>query len=121
VLAGAAPDAGPDIGIGEDVGTPWRGGWRLFLIPPHPATMEAEKEVRYMAVIGIPVDASLRLVVQVGTDQAGNPVLRNRTYNRVKPEAANDEVFQVAQALAGLMADQVVEVRRQDQRTLAEA
>ncbi|HHX50200.1 MAG TPA: DUF1659 domain-containing protein [Clostridia bacterium] len=55
-----------------------------------------------MPVIATPLYSSLRLVVQVGVDGEGNPVNRFRTYQRVKPEATDQEVFEVAQNLAGL-------------------
>lgn len=55
-----------------------------------------------MPVIATPLSSSLRLLVQVGVDGKGNPINRLRTYQRVKPEAPDQEVFEVAQALAGL-------------------
>lgn len=55
-----------------------------------------------MAVIASPMQAALRLVVETGVDEKGNPVLRSRSYNRVKPESAEQDVYAVAVALAGL-------------------
>ncbi len=55
-----------------------------------------------MAVTNVPVEAVLQLVVQIGTDAGGNAILRTRTYNRVKTSAADQNVFDVAQALANL-------------------
>lgn len=55
-----------------------------------------------MAVVTSPVQATLRLVVEAGMDDKGNPILRSRTYNRVKPESSEEDVYQVAVALANL-------------------
>ncbi|WP_227762439.1 DUF1659 domain-containing protein [Zhaonella formicivorans] len=55
-----------------------------------------------MAVVVTPVQSVLRLVVQTGTDGSGNPVYRNRSYSRVKPLMPEQEVYDVAVAIAGL-------------------
>lgn len=55
-----------------------------------------------MAIVASPVQATLRLVVETGVDDRGNPVYRSRSYNRVKPESSEQDVYAVAVALAGL-------------------
>lgn len=55
-----------------------------------------------MAVTMIPLEASLRLVVIEGTSDKGEPILRVRTYSRVKPEADPQGVFEVGQYLVEL-------------------
>ncbi|MBE3580256.1 MAG: DUF1659 domain-containing protein [Thermoanaerobacteraceae bacterium] len=72
-----------------------------------------------MAVVATPVGASLRLQVQVGTNSAGEPVYRWRTFNRVKPEAADQDLWEVAQALAALQAYPVVSVNRVQESSLS--
>jgi len=66
-----------------------------------------------------PLETTIRLRVQVGTDAGGNPVLRSRNYDQVKPTATDQSVFDVAQALAGLHRDPVVQVLRVDEKALA--
>lgn len=55
-----------------------------------------------MAVVVTPVQSVLRLIVQTGTDANGNPVYRTRSYSNVKPLMAEQDVFDVGAALAGL-------------------
>jgi hypothetical protein len=55
-----------------------------------------------MAVTVVPTESSLRVVVVVGTSEQGDPIIKTRTYNRVKPEADAQSVFAVAQAISGL-------------------
>ncbi|MDN5348144.1 MAG: hypothetical protein PWP65_1708 [Clostridia bacterium] len=71
-----------------------------------------------MAVIATPVDSSLRLMVQTGTDASGNPVYRYRTFNRVKPQAGDQEVYDVAQVLAGLQVHTLVGINRVNENEL---
>lgn len=55
-----------------------------------------------MAVNKVPASSALRLELQYGVDDAGNPVYRSRTMSNVKPTAAAQDVYDVATALAGL-------------------
>lgn len=73
-----------------------------------------------MAVNATPVDASLRLVLEVGTDAQGNPILRARTYNRVKPTAADQALYDAALALAGLQVHPLHFVHRVNENALAQ-
>ncbi|HBT48059.1 MAG TPA: hypothetical protein DEA73_09350 [Peptococcaceae bacterium] len=72
-----------------------------------------------MAVVVTPVGASLRLQVQTGTDAEGGPVYRWRTFSRVKPEAADQDLWDVAQALAALQVYPVVAVNRVQEASLS--
>jgi hypothetical protein len=65
-----------------------------------------------MAVISTPVQSNLRIVVQTGTDLKGNPVYRNRSYSRVKPAALDQDVFEVAGAIAGLQKNTLQGIQR---------
>lgn len=60
-----------------------------------------------MAIVANPVDASLRLRFQTGSDPDGNPVYRLQSYSRVSPEAAEQNLYDAAQALAGLQQHQL--------------
>lgn len=71
-----------------------------------------------MAVVANPVDASLRLRFQTGSDAAGNPVYRLQSYSRISPEAADQNLYDVAQALAGLQQHQLSAVLHTVQREL---
>ncbi|MGI9951656.1 DUF1659 domain-containing protein [Moorellaceae bacterium AZ2] len=72
-----------------------------------------------MAVVVTPISASLQLQVQVGTNSEGEPVYRWRTFNRVKPGAADQDLWDVAQALAALQTYPVVSVSRVQESSLS--
>ena len=74
-----------------------------------------------MAVENVPVGTTLRLQLQTGVDGNGNPVFRNKSLNNVKPEALDQDIFDVAQALAGLQESILADVLRIDTARLEEA
>lgn len=74
-----------------------------------------------MAVVNTPLVSSLRLQVQTGTDDGGKPVYRVRSYSRVKPEAADQDVYDVAQALGELQVHPVNAISRVNENDLSEA
>lgn len=55
-----------------------------------------------MAVTMVPTESSLKLVVVTGTSEQGDPIVKTRTYNRIKPEAEAQAVYAVAQVIGGL-------------------
>lgn len=65
-----------------------------------------------MAAISTPVGSTLKLVVQTGMDDEGKPIIRTRSYNRVKVDAQDDNVLEVAKNLADLQAHPVNAIRR---------
>jgi len=67
-----------------------------------------------MAVINVPSEAVLRLRFNVGVDAQGNPQYRNKNFYHVKPDALDSDLFEVAQALAGLVQDSLESVLRID-------
>jgi len=73
-----------------------------------------------MAVSKIPANSALRLELRVGTDPEGNPVYRNRSLNNVKPAATDQDLFDVANALAGLQEYPLNGISRFDSAQLAQ-
>ena len=55
-----------------------------------------------MAVTKVPGNSVLRLVLHVGDSGSGSPILRNRSLNNVKSAALDQDIFDVAGALAAL-------------------
>lgn len=55
-----------------------------------------------MAVNKVPENSILRLELRTGVNASGNPVYRNRGLTNVKPTASDQDLFDVATALAGL-------------------
>lgn len=73
-----------------------------------------------MAVEVTPLSSRLSLRMHTGTDGEGNPVFRTRSYSGVKPSAADQDVYDVALAIAGLQQHSVEEISRVNENGLAE-
>ena len=74
-----------------------------------------------MPVDVIPVGSRLQLRLQTGYDENGDPILRTRSFSRIKPDADNDDLFDVAQEFIGLQQNEVQAVRRVDEVEMEEA
>jgi len=79
------------------------------------------KEVKKMAVSAVPQGSRLSLILQVGTDETGNPVYRTRSYSGVKPQATDQDVYDVAQMIVDLQQYPVAEILRVNDVELSEA
>lgn len=55
-----------------------------------------------MAVSKVSIGSVLKLELQTGVDQKGNPVYRNKSFSNVKPTASDENLFDVAESLAAL-------------------
>lgn len=55
-----------------------------------------------MPVILNPFDSSIQLKFNVGVDDEGNPILKTKTLSGIKNSASDQDLMDVAQALAGL-------------------
>jgi len=73
-----------------------------------------------MAVESIATGSVLRMQMQTGVDGNGDPVFRSKSLNNIKPEAADQDLFDVAQALAGLQEHTLAGVLRVDNARLEE-
>ena len=62
----------------------------------------------------IPVSTTMRVAFQTGVDGKGNPVLRTRSFNRVKTTAVAQDILEVATALATLQEFALVSVKKAD-------
>lgn len=74
-----------------------------------------------MAVTKVPGNSALRLVLQVGISGTGNPVLRNKSLNNVKAASLDQDIFDVANALASLQDHTLNGIIRVDNATMIEA
>ncbi|MDH7577595.1 MAG: DUF1659 domain-containing protein [Bacillota bacterium] len=68
-----------------------------------------------MAVNALPLESTLQIVVQTGTMANGDPALRTNSYRNVKTGAQDADVYEVAQALAGLQIHPLNAVHRQNE------
>ncbi len=71
-----------------------------------------------MPVSSVPHTSRFTLVLQVGTELDGNPILKNRIYNNVKAEATDQDVFDVGQAIAALQNNPLYMTERTDREEL---
>lgn len=67
-----------------------------------------------MAVQTIMVASELVINVQDGINAQGNPVIRARRYNDVKPSATADDLYSVGQTLASLQEKPLAGIQRRD-------
>ncbi len=67
-----------------------------------------------MAVVKQPIESRLLIAVQTGTNEFGQPVLRTRSFSRVKPEALDQDLYDVALTIGGLQQHAVAHVNRVD-------
>ena len=73
-----------------------------------------------MAVSVIPVGTRLTLRVNTGLDENLKPIVRNRSWHRVKPSATNVNLFELGEELGYLQVHTVEAVRRVDENELEE-
>ncbi|MDI9480324.1 MAG: DUF1659 domain-containing protein [Syntrophomonadaceae bacterium] len=74
-----------------------------------------------MAVTTTPVNSELVLVLDNGIGSSGQQLIRNRAYGDVKPEALDDNVYQVAQVILDLQDRTALAIHRQDTVELTNA
>ena len=73
-----------------------------------------------MAVNKVSSGTALSLEVQTGIDAQGNPVYRSRNYKSINPNAADQDLYDVAQAIAGLQSYTLSKISRVDNAQLVE-
>lgn len=73
-----------------------------------------------MPVERIALDSRLLARYQVGTDEHGDPVYRSRTLARIKTDSEDQNLWDMAYAIAGLQTYPIAEVRRVDNSEILE-
>lgn len=63
-----------------------------------------------MAVVSTPLSSTLVVVYQTGLTSAGSPITRQKSLSDVRFDAAEEDVFDAAQALFGLAQHPVIDV-----------
>jgi hypothetical protein len=66
-----------------------------------------------------PLSRHLQLQFEVGTNADGTPKIQSRNFAHVSPNASDDDVLAVGQALAALFSDPLYAVARVDQDELS--
>ncbi|VBB09426.1 Hypothetical protein LUCI_4716 [Lucifera butyrica] len=71
-----------------------------------------------MAVANMPQSTKLVVKVQTGTNSAGKPAYKTRSYQGVKTTAADSDVYAVGQGLGNLQSYPVAAITRLDEDNL---
>ncbi|QJW49175.1 DUF1659 domain-containing protein [bacterium BFN5] len=71
-----------------------------------------------MAIVKVPQSSRLIVTVRTGVSAAGTAVFRQRSFNNLKPDAADSDVHAVGLALGGLQLYPVEDVSRIDDAQL---
>ena len=71
-----------------------------------------------MAIISTALGSRLQVILQTGVDGQGNPVLKTRSYNRVKASASDENVYQFSVTIASLQQHPLYEVNRVNEVSL---
>ncbi len=62
----------------------------------------------------VPIGSQLVLALNTGLDEDMNPIIKNRSYSRVKSSASHAHVLDIGEDLGGLFDDDLEMVRRVD-------
>lgn len=68
-----------------------------------------------MAITSVIKDTKLKLQLDGGLNEKGNPIVKSKTFSKVKTDAANDNLFSVAESLAGLQDMPLIGIKRVDE------
>lgn len=74
-----------------------------------------------MAVNNLPTSVVLRMRLQTGVDDDGDPIYSNKNLSNVKVDAQDQDIYDVAIALTQLHEHELVSVMRIDTAKLEEA
>jgi len=74
-----------------------------------------------MAIVKNPIDSRIKVTYDYGVDGEGKAVTKTKALTNVKSAAVDQDLFDVVAALAGLQANAVLRIIREDNATLAQA
>lgn len=67
-----------------------------------------------MAVVASKLSTSLQLKVKQGVDERGEDIIATQTFRRVKVDASDGDIYDVAQAIGSLESTPVVSTQKSD-------
>lgn len=73
-----------------------------------------------MAVVSISNASSVKVKFDQGMDLNGDRVIKTKTYSSIKPDASNENIMAVVNALEGLQEHMLSGVNRVDNTSLSE-
>ena len=71
-----------------------------------------------MAVVKMPQESRIGIVVANGVSATGANLFKTLRFSNVKPAALDQDLFDVASSLSGLMANALSEITRTDEANL---
>ncbi len=72
-----------------------------------------------MAVMDVKENVRLKLELDGGME-GDRQVIKTKIYNKIKPEAASEDIYQVAQSLAGLQKMPLLKVKKLEEVEIIE-
>jgi hypothetical protein len=73
-----------------------------------------------MAIISTELEGKVTLILNNGTDVNGNTLTKSKTYTKVKPTAADEDLYTVAAHIASLQDKPVISVRKTEEFDLVD-
>ncbi len=73
----------------------------------------------FMAVVSTKNLSSIKLKLDAGFDDKGKAVIKSKSFANVKAEALNDDVYAVAEAIASLQENPIVDILKLDSTSLS--
>lgn len=73
-----------------------------------------------MAVIATELESKVKLTFNAGNDEDGNAIIKSKTFSRVKSDATDDNIYAVANGIAGLQEYPVNTIRKFEEYDLIE-
>ncbi|AFS77308.1 hypothetical protein DUF1659 [Gottschalkia acidurici 9a] len=59
--------------------------------------------------------SKLKLILEKGKNDKGEPIAKSKTFSNLKPEATNESIYQVADTISKLQKLPLIEVSRVDE------
>lgn len=73
-----------------------------------------------MAVTALKNPSGLKMVFNCGKDEKGNAIRKTKTYSNLRPEANDQDIYDVSVMMASLQENILIEVAKIDNTTIAE-
>ncbi|KPI55514.1 hypothetical protein KW94_03150 [Clostridioides difficile] len=72
-----------------------------------------------MAIVSTKNLSSIKLKLDAGFDDKGKAVIKSKSFANVKAEALDDDVYTVAEAIAGIQENPIVDILKLDSTSLS--
>ncbi len=73
-----------------------------------------------MAIQSNEMEGRLRVSLNTGVDGEGNPIVKNKSFSRVKPGITGEDAYAVASGLSGLQEHPLVAINKTEEYELVE-